>query len=184
VELRRELEAFRAPGITCRLGDAILTLRPALEFWPLVGDVASQERSGSRLVDSSTQRWELLLEGGGPERIAVGGKWVTLRALPDGTRAVGVRRRVYQPSPGFHAGLPATDPLVVEWTHGSRSQRIELYSWKPGGGPYDGLPTSDAEALARRQARIVVRTGDEPITAGGHWRQRQPFTVDLRAAGL
>jgi uncharacterized protein (DUF2126 family) len=51
--LRRELEAFRTPGITCRLGDATLTLRPALEFWPLVGDVASQERAtavGRRIV--------------------------------------------------------------------------------------------------------------------------------------
>src|SRR5205085_7416628 len=38
-ELRRELDAFRAPGITCRLGDASLEIRPALEFWPLVGDV-------------------------------------------------------------------------------------------------------------------------------------------------
>ena len=38
-ELRPELEAWRPPGIACRLGDATLTLRPALEFWPLVGDV-------------------------------------------------------------------------------------------------------------------------------------------------
>jgi uncharacterized protein (DUF2126 family) len=39
-QLRRELEAWRPPGITCRLGDATLSLRPALEFWPLVGDIA------------------------------------------------------------------------------------------------------------------------------------------------
>ncbi|CAN5821910.1 hypothetical protein BH11MYX2_BH11MYX2_39500 [soil metagenome] len=183
-ELRRELEAFRAPGITCRLGDATLSLRPALEFWPLVGDVASQERSGSRLVDSSTQRWELLMEGGGPERVAVAGKWVTLPALSDGTRAVGVRRRVYHPSPGFHTGLPVTDPLVVEWAHAGRSQRIELFAWKPDSGPYDGLPTDEDDALARRQNRIRIHTGDAPVTAQGHWSQRQPFTVDLRTADL
>ncbi|HEY4058770.1 MAG TPA: transglutaminase family protein [Kofleriaceae bacterium] len=182
VVLRRELEAFRSPGITCRLGDATLSLRPALEFWPLVGDVASQERSGSRLVDSSTQRWELLMEGGGPERVAVAGKWATLHALPDGSRAVGVRRRVYQPSPGFHAGLPPTDPLVVEWAHAGRSQRIELFAWKPDSGPYDGLPASEADALARRQDRIRIQTGDAPVSAQGHWSQRQPFTVDLRTA--
>ncbi|HEY4177256.1 MAG TPA: transglutaminase family protein [Kofleriaceae bacterium] len=181
-ELRRELEAFRAPGITCRLGEATLALRPALEFWPLVGDVASQERSGSRIVDSSTQRWELLMEGGGPERVAIAGKWATLRPLPDGTRVLGVRRRVYQPSPGFHSGLPVTDPLVVEWAHAGRSQRIELFAWKPDNGPYDGLPTDDAEALARRQNRIRIHTGEAPVTAQGHWSQRQPFTVDLRTA--
>jgi len=53
--------------------DATLTLRPALEFWPLVGDVASQERAGARIVDASTQRWELSLDGSGPDRIAVAG---------------------------------------------------------------------------------------------------------------
>jgi len=70
-QLRRELECWRAPGITCRLGDATLTLRPALEFWPLVGDTASQERAGARIVDASTQRWEIAVDGPGPDRVFV-----------------------------------------------------------------------------------------------------------------
>src|ERR1043165_9854557 len=61
-QLRGELEAWRTPGIICRLGNAVLTLRPALEFWPLVGDVASQERAGARIVDASTHRWEISIE--------------------------------------------------------------------------------------------------------------------------
>jgi len=65
-QLRPELEAWRPPGITCRLGDATLTLRPAVEYWPLVGDVASQERAGARIVDASTQRWEVSLDGPAP----------------------------------------------------------------------------------------------------------------------
>jgi uncharacterized protein (DUF2126 family) len=185
-QLRGELLAFRPPGITCRLGDATLTLRPALEFWPLVGDVASQERAGARIVDASTQRWELSIDGPGPERVAVGAgsaapRWAHLRALGDGVRAVGVRRRIYPPAIGFHPGLPATDPLVVEWSWGGRAQRIELWAWQPGGGPYAGLPIDDADAVARRQERIAVTTRPGEVTASGHWPEHRGFTIDLRS---
>ncbi|MFT3697562.1 MAG: transglutaminase family protein [Kofleriaceae bacterium] len=180
-QLRVELDAWRDQGITCRLGDAVLSVRPALEFWPLVGDVASQETATSRLVDASTQRWELAFEGPGPEAIAVGGRWAKLRPLADGVRIVGLRRRIYQPSPGFHPGLPAQDPLVIEWAWGGRSQRIELWAWRPAGGAYPGLPTDDGDALARRSERIVIATRDhEEVHADGHHREVRPFTIDLR----
>ena len=180
VHLRRELEAWRQPGIACRLGDATLTLRPALEFWPLVGDVASQERAGARCVDASTQRCELSLDGEGPDRVAVAGRWAHLRTVGDGVRAVGVRRRVYQPSPGLHPGLPATDPLVIEWAWGGRGQRIELWAWRPDGGPYPGLPRDERDAFERRQERIKVTTFDGDVSATGHWSEARPFTIDLR----
>ena len=180
--LRGELEAWRSPGITCRLGDATLTLRPALEFWPLVGDVASQERAGARLVDASTQRWELSIEGTGPDRVAVAGRWAQLRVIGDGTRAIGVRRRIYAPSPGLHPGLPAQDPLVIEWEHGGKAQRIELWAWRPEGGAYAGLPTDEVDAVARRTERIVVTAVTGELEVAGHWPEPRPFTVDLRGA--
>ncbi|HET9620492.1 MAG TPA: transglutaminase family protein, partial [Kofleriaceae bacterium] len=182
-----ELEAWRPPGITCRLGDATLTVRPALEFWPLVGDVASQERAGARIVDASSQRWELSIEGAGPERVVVsaGGappRWVSLRNLGDGVRAIGVRRRIYLPLVGFHPGLPAADPLTIEWAWAGRVQRIDLWAWRPGGGPYTGLPLDECEAIARRQERIAVITRDGELTAHGHWPEARPFTIDLRTS--
>jgi uncharacterized protein (DUF2126 family) len=187
-QLRGELSAWRPPGITCRLGDATLTLRPALEFWPLVGDVASQERAGARIVDASIQRWEISLDGPGPDRVAVscGGdaelapRWAQLHALGDGVRAIGVRRRIYQPMIGFHPGLPAGDPLIIEWAWAGRAQRIELWSWRPGGGAYPGLPRDEAEAIERRQERIHIVTRDGDVTAASRWRQARPFTIDLR----
>ncbi|HMG21579.1 MAG TPA: transglutaminase family protein [Kofleriaceae bacterium] len=189
-QLRAELAAWRSPGIACRLGDAVLTLRPALEFWPLVGDVASQERAGARIVDASTQRWELAIDGPGPDRVSVscGGaaalapRWAQLHALGDGVRAVGVRRRIYQPMVGFHPGLPAGDPLVVEWAWAGRAQRIELWSWRPGGGAYTGLPLDDADAIERRQERIEVTTRDGDVVAASRWREHRPFTIDLRSS--
>jgi uncharacterized protein (DUF2126 family) len=179
-ELRRELDAWRPPGIACRLGDATLVLRPALEFWPLVGDVASQERAPARLVDASTARLEISLDGPGPDRVAVAGRWANLRPLGDGVRAVGIRRRMYQPSPGLHPGLPATEPLVVEWAWAGRAQRIELWAWRPGGGPYPGLPADATDALARRQDRIRISSLAGEPAAAGHWSEARPFTIDLR----
>ena len=180
--LRRELEVWRPPGITCRLGEAVLTLRPALEFWPLVGDVASQERAGARIVDASTQRWEISLEGSGPDRIAVAGRWAHLHSVGDGVRAIGVRRRVYQPAPGLHPGLPSIDPLVIEWAWAGGAQRIELWAWRPSGGPYAGLPRNEADALERRQERINVTTTAGEVAAIGNWPETRPFTIDLRAS--
>lgn len=183
--LRPELEAWRPPGIACRLGDATLTVRPALEFWPLVGDVASQERATARVVDASTQRWELAIDGAGPDRVAVAAgdgasRWAPLHRIGDGVRAIGVRRRVYAPRVGFHPGLPATDPLIVEWAWGGKAQRVVLHAWRPGGGPYEGLPADEDEAIARRQERIAVTAIDE-VRASGQWPERRPFTIDLRA---
>jgi uncharacterized protein (DUF2126 family) len=179
-ELRRELEAWRAPGITCRLGDATLGIRPALEFWPLVGDVASQERATARWVDASTQRWELSFDGPGPDRVVVAGKWAHLRSIGDGARAIGVRRRIYQPAPGLHPGLPVVDPLVIEWSWAGRAQHIELWAWRPSGGAYTGLPHDDTDALERRQERIKITTRDGDVAATSFWREARPFTIDLR----
>jgi len=181
-QLRRELELWRPPGISCRLGDATLELRPALEFWPLVGDVASQEHQTARWVDASTQRWELAIGGPGPDRLLVAGKWVQLRSFGDGVRVIGVRRRIYTPAPGFHPGLPVTDPLVVEWSWQGRAQRVELWAWRPTGGPYQGLPLDDTDALARRNERIKVSLHDRELVADGFRREHRPFTIDLRDA--
>jgi uncharacterized protein (DUF2126 family) len=181
--LRVELDAWRPRGIACRLGDAQLDLRPALEFWPLVGDVASQERAGTRIVDASTERWELAIHGPGPERVVIAGKWCTLRRLGEDTRVIGVRRRVFQPSPGFHPGLPALDPLVIEWSWGGRAQRIELWAWRAEGGPYPGLPHDATEALARRSERIRITTHDgSDLEVNGTWADPRSFTIDTRRA--
>jgi uncharacterized protein (DUF2126 family) len=181
VGLRAELDAWRPPGILCRLGDTTLELRRALEFWPLLGDVASQERTGARWVDASTERWQLRIDGAEPDAIVVAGQRVRLhRLVGSSARVVGVRRRTFAPAPGLHPGLPALDPLVIEWGLGGRRQRIELWSWRPDGGAYPGLPVDAADAMARRAARVVVTTEPGTIDADGWWPQPAPFTVDLR----
>ena len=178
--LRTQLHAWRAPGLACKLGDATLVVRPALEFWPLVGDVASQERAAARVVDASTQRCEISIAGTGPDRVVVAGRWVQLRELGDDVRAIGVRRRIYTPEPGLHPGLPAHDPLVIEWSHAGRAQTIELHAWRPSGGPYPRLPQTADEALVRRNERIRIVTRDGSASSASSWATSAPFTLDLR----
>jgi len=156
-ELRVELEAWRAAPIACRLGDATLELRPALEFVPDV------------------QRWELAIDGAGPDRVVVAGRWAALRELGGGVRAIGVRR-------GVVAGglVPAIDPLVVEWTWAGRAQRIELWASRPGGDAYSEPPRDATDAQRRRTERISVTSLERGVEAARAWRETNPFTIDLR----
>ncbi|HYS79932.1 MAG TPA: transglutaminase family protein [Anaeromyxobacteraceae bacterium] len=164
------------------LGEATLTVLPALEFWPLVGDVASQERSGARLVDASAARAQLAIDhpsGEAPGRLTAAGWEVPLHRASDGRRVLaGLRWRAFAPSPGLHPGLPALDPLVLHWEREGRRIAIELHGWIPGGGAYPGLPRDAEEAALRRRERVRM------LVPGPQSSRTPPppagFTLDLR----
>jgi uncharacterized protein (DUF2126 family) len=178
-------ELLRAPEPIARvaLGDATLEVAPALSFWPLVGDVASQEWSGARLVDSSSARVQLLVAapgGGAPGTLSANGWRVPLRPLPAGAGHLGsVVYRRFVPQPGLHPGLPAHDPLVLDWVRDGPGVRVELHGWRRGGGAYPGLPEDGAEALRRRHERVLV--GPAPALAGRPPRA-SGLLLDLRRA--
>ena len=50
---------------SCEFPAGELSIEQAIEYWPLVGDVATQESVGSRLVDSSTLRLQIALQAEG-----------------------------------------------------------------------------------------------------------------------
>ncbi len=157
--LRAELTALEPPLLELALGGARLTLRPALEFWPLVGDVASQERSAARLVDASSARLQLLVDAGGgaPGRLSAAGWEMPLLPVEGGLHLGAVRWRSFAPAPGLHPGLPPQDPLRLCWERGGEAREIVLHGWRPGGGGYDGLPADGDEAARRRAERVQVR---------------------------
>jgi len=179
--LSAEVLAGPEPLAQLTLPDAGLTLTPARSFWPLVGDVASQERAGARFVDSSAARLEVLLSPAedAPDTLSASGWQVPLARVAGGRQALGsVTWRAFVPRPGLHPGLPPCDPLVLVWTHGARSVQIALHGWNPSGGGYDGLPHDAAEAQRRRQARVVVTLQPFP----GQSRAGAPgaYGLDLR----
>jgi len=159
-----------------------LTVLPAVEFWPLLGDVASQEQSGARLVDASIERVEVRIShdrGADPGRIGANGWEVPLTSADSGRRHVaGLRYRAFLPRPGLHPGLPAQDPLVLTWEREGHRTGVELHGWIPGGGTYPGLPDDELEAKRRRRERVRIREVTRaalrrPLAGGG-------VTLDLR----
>lgn len=172
-QLQAELQRdeFRSIG-EVRLPGAVLELRRAVEFWPLLGDVAGAEHSGSsRLVDASTSRIELRLR---PQRDApasdgfnwrgwqvhIDGLVLPLRDAQDdagAARVFGLRWRSFFPNYGLHPMLPAQSPLQWTMVHAAsrRARLVTLHDWRPDGQAYDGVPQDLADAAARRAARIT-----------------------------
>jgi uncharacterized protein (DUF2126 family) len=194
--LRRVLldDGFRILGRVAFDG-VELTIRRALEFWPLVGDAAAQERGTSRLVDASTARIELCLRPQ-PGRhdpdfdawsIAGEGGDLPLRRARDElgpARLLGLRYRRYVPWAGLHPGLPAQGPIPLLLWHPARRDacRITLHEWRPDQQPYDGLPKDAGDARRRRAQRIVEEhvppPDPPPPPAPAH--ALTPWCLDLR----
>ena len=165
----------------------------ALEFWPLVGDVASQEAGGSRRMDSSTGRVQLLLKpvvepGYDLDQwiLTVNGYRLQLRPETDEggpLRIIGVRFRRFAPERGLHPGVGAQDPLevVISSPRVPRALRLRIHEWRPDMQPYPGLPVDRQDAGCRRRERFVyelVPPPPEPLDAPQ--AAFTPYTFDLR----
>ncbi|HRD66125.1 MAG TPA: transglutaminase family protein [Candidatus Competibacter sp.] len=177
--------------------DCRLIVRRGLEFWPLLGDAASQEHGHSRLVDASTARLEISLrprhEAAARRtladwQLAVNGYRLPLRRedeLDGETRVFGLRYRRFKPWIGLHPSLEAQGPIELTLSHPSQSEAlwITLHEWRPQGGGYDGLPHDLADAAARRAERFAIKRLDtaptspspEPPSAA-----LTPYCLDLR----
>lgn len=152
------------------LPGCVLEIRRAVEFWPLVGDAASPEQSGtSRLVDASTARVELRLRPRDESvdwrawRIAVAGIDLPLRLErgPAGDCLVyGLRYRSFAPATGLHPALEPQAPVAITLSHAGLAQSfvVTLHEWRADGEAYDGLPADLDEARRRLAERVTVRT--------------------------
>jgi len=148
-----------------------------LEFWPLVGDVASQETGGSRLVDASTARLQIVLRplpgaqfGLDDWELGAEGRRVALRGERDAEgplRVGGLRYRSFRPTLGLHPCLPARDrvELTLARRGSGRHLRLVVHAWRPDGEAYAGLPADLAEAAARRQERLHTTIVDDSAAA-------------------
>jgi uncharacterized protein (DUF2126 family) len=170
-----------------------LDVERALEFWPLVGDVASQEAVGARLVDASTARIELRLSAGASD-VALD-DWdvlvnayrlplVRTQASGREARVFGVRYRTFIPMVGLHPSLRAEQRLVIDLIHRPSGAGIRalVFSWRPDGGAYPGLPVSADEAARRRAERFLVThcPPEERAVAEAPAASLSPFCLDLR----
>ena len=161
-----------------------LELWRGLEFWPLVGDAASPEQSGSsRLVDASTTRIEIrwrppsTASAGKPETgswqdwaLSVDGVHLPLRPERDSCgdlKVFGVRYASFAPRSGLHPVLGSQAPLALTLGHSDHDAQydITLHEWQPDGEAYPGLPADLHEASERRSARITVVAKERRVQA-------------------
>ncbi|MCB1787421.1 MAG: transglutaminase family protein [Gammaproteobacteria bacterium] len=152
-----------------RFGGCELIIERAVEFWPLVGDVASQESGGSRTVDSSTIRIQVSLrrtEDTGPPlerwRLQAAGYEVPLHPEHDADGAIrlcGLRYRDFMPWRGLHPAIAPLDPLQLVLHHPQHDRALlaTLHNWHPHGLPYSGLPVDWKDAAGRRAERLQTR---------------------------
>tara|TARA_R110002049_G_scaffold4601_5_gene32612 strand:- start:847624 stop:849855 length:2232 start_codon:yes stop_codon:yes gene_type:complete len=157
---------------TCELGETTLEIRRAIEFWPLVGDVATQERGGSRLIDASTSRIEIRLrptddrDAMNDWSVSVDQWAIPLREEQDASgpaRVVGLRYRSFVPQRGLHPTLGSQSPLSFCLSHPTEgSWQVTIHPWEPSGAAYPGLPATIDEARKRRRARCVIEKRSTP----------------------
>ncbi|MEN9540442.1 MAG: hypothetical protein RLZZ459_533 [Cyanobacteriota bacterium] len=120
-----------------REGDAELTIRQALEPWPLLCDTPVEGGSTSRFVDSSLRRFELISSDGFRQRhrLQLQGRAVPLPA-PGQQRPVAVRFRQEALFPCLHPCLPVQVPLRLDLltatgsTASTSSGTTALRSWQ------------------------------------------------------
>jgi len=158
---RIELPPFDGIGL-----GAELTIKRAIEFWPLVGDTASQESGASRLIDPSAARLELCLrprgDAGCAWRVTIGDTDLPLRCERDdhgSAWVIGLRYRRFVPLVGLHATLSAQGPIRLTFsTPNAEAVEVTIHEWRPDNEAYDGLPSDLEEAARRRSDRVTRRS--------------------------
>ena len=177
---------FRFPVVTrFETGKIRWTLRQALEPWPVMG-----EHPGTgRVVDSTTDRLELLAEGpDAATTFKVGINGIEMPLLPVGDdRAVGaIRYRLFNNPWGLQPQIEAHSPLCIEIidiaNHGPVFA-LDYLNWRAEGLAYEGLPSTTEEAARRVSERVRIHPsplpGERSLTTTPP-SPHSPYTLDLR----
>ncbi|MEM1148071.1 MAG: transglutaminase family protein, partial [Pseudomonadota bacterium] len=179
---------FRFPECgRAQIGDVTLTLRNALEPWPVMGE-ESAGGGTSRAVDATVERLELSATGLVPGRHQV---TCNGRALPltptsqEGHFVSGVRFKAWHQPSSLHPQMKPHVPLVFDLVDTINEKSLGGMTYHvahPGGRSFETYPVNENEAEGRRLARFAAmghsqgRVEAVPEDRNAHF----PFTLDLR----
>ncbi len=111
-----------------RAGRATLTVRKALEGWPLLCETPLEGGITSRFVDTSMERLEFTANREFAEtvEIFVQGRRLTLQPIGKGKFAIGLRYRRTSLYPSLHPGIAPQLPLHITLRHHRRPTHYRL----------------------------------------------------------
>lgn len=159
----RQIWEWRFPAL---LSWKKLTVRKALESWPLLCETPVEGGSTSRFVDTSMHRLEFCADEAFAARydIHVAGRPLILREASPTTRLAGLRYRRTNLYPALHPGIPVQIPLsvsIVDRETGRIAASFEM----------------DANDITFRKSNArPAHLGEEPCRGG----RRTDLTCDLR----
>jgi len=180
--------AFRFPQYgSVQIGGITLSLRLALEPWPVMGE--EMARGGvSRSVDSSLERLQVTVTGltDGRHVVTCNGHRLPLHATRDkDTFIAGVRYKAWPLSGSLHPNIKPHTPLTFDIidTHANRSiGGCRYHVMHPGGRNYDVLPVNENEAEGRVLSRFepMGHSAGHRAAPPQHSNADFPHTLDLR----
>ena len=163
----REIWDWRCPmSLAFERGPARLTVRKALEDWPLLCETPLEGGSTSRFVDTSMERLELLANDAFTEnyRVYVQGREVPLASFGPDARLAGLRYRATALHPSLHPGLPPHLPLHLTIVEHKSGNPVAAYKLEAGTRAFAQCASREMK-LSRRPCRKL---------------REQSLTFDLR----
>jgi uncharacterized protein (DUF2126 family) len=150
VDIFREIADWRFPTLlSYARGDAELTVRRALEDWPLLCETPLEGGTTSRFVDTSIERLEFSANRafGQSCRIRVQGRRLDLGKFPKRKIGTGLRYRRSALHPSLHPGIAPHLPLMVSIENRNGA---ELYKLEAGRLRFDPAKGESPPASSRR----------------------------------
>ena len=147
---------------------AHLTVRKALESWPLLCETPMEGGSTSRFVDTSIERLELLGNDAFFDRFRIfaQGREVPLARFGPDAHLAGLRYRATALYPSLHPGLPPHLPLYLTVADKRTGKPVAGYKLPAGSRLFTECPAREIK-LTRRPCRKL---------------REQSLTFDLRLA--
>ena len=155
VEVYRAIADWRFPTmLTFSNGAATLTVRKALEDWPLLCETPLEGGTTSRFVDTSIDRLEFVASTAFADshEIRVQGRKLTLDPFPNRQRGAGLRYRRTALHPSLHPGISPQMPLILSIKGNSATA---LYRLDAGRRVFEPVGSDAAHPIQRHPCKTL-----------------------------
>lgn len=155
----REIWDWRFPQmLSFASKGASLTVRKALEGWPLLCETPLEGGSTSRFVDTSIERLEFLANDAfaRDSRIFVQGRELKLKKCPGGRHVAGLRYRRTALQPSLHPGIAPQMPLFAVVKQGKTTRTWQLAPEQRAFQPVADDPSPEGKPCKKLRPELLT----------------------------